>query len=190
MDKKWKAKANRGLSGGHLNWCVALGGLEVFVSWDYGYSWANTRGTESNVKNTGDYRILLCFCDRNSRGLTSYREKCRDCVYMFSILGPWPCLIHLFLHSVVFARLFSHLRLLWLTYCHSLWVRLWGCECFYVQCVCMRSPVTMTVRMWAWRRSCRTPGVSAFSLFCMMIRPRKSMLVSMWSLFQMKTQTH
>lgn len=49
-------------------------------------------------------------------------------------------------------------------------------------CVCMLSPVTMTVRMLAWWRSCSTAGVSAFSLFCMMIRPRNSMFASMGSL--------
>lgn len=44
------------------------------------------------------------------------------------------------------------------------------------------SPVTIRVRMLARCRSCRTPAVSGLILFCMMIKPRKSMLVSIRSL--------
>lgn len=43
-------------------------------------------------------------------------------------------------------------------------------------------PVTIRVRMLACRKSRKTPAVSAFILFCMMIKPRNSMLVSIRSL--------
>lgn len=46
-------------------------------------------------------------------------------------------------------------------------------------------PVTINVRMLACRNCSKTPAVSGFILFCMMIKPRKSMLVSITSL---KTQ--
>lgn len=65
---------------------------------------------------------------------------------------------------------------------------LWPLICYaMMENTSMFSPVTMTVRMLAWWRSCSTPGVSGFSLFCMMMRPRNSMFASMWSLIQRKT---
>lgn len=71
------------------------------------------------------------------------------------------------------------------------WVFTWGCVgvkvCLCIH-VCILSPVTMTVRMLACRRSCSTPGVSVLSLFCMMIIPRNSMFVSIWSLVQRNIQ--
>lgn len=66
------------------------------------------------------------------------------------------------------------------SFCLSVFTVLVKCMCSSVDIL----PVTMTVRMCAFWRSCRTPAVSAFSLFCMIIRPRKSILASMWSLVQ------
>ena len=43
-------------------------------------------------------------------------------------------------------------------------------------------PVTIKVRMLACRNSRKTPAVSCFILFCMMIKPRNSMLVSIRAL--------
>lgn len=51
------------------------------------------------------------------------------------------------------------------------------------------SPVTITGRMLARRKSSKTSAVSGLSLFCMIVRPRNSMLVSMWSLLHTEQQS-
>lgn len=50
-------------------------------------------------------------------------------------------------------------------------------------------PVTIKVRILACRNWYKTPAVSSFILFCMMIKPRNSMLVSITSLEPQRNRT-
>lgn len=123
-------------------------------------------------------------------------HMCRSCMthdnYWISNISLW-CLerktvlffVCLFIYnSVCFCSLYRlHLCLCWL-YEGLFLVLFWEHNTLI-----MASPVTMTVRMFALWRSCSTPADSAFSLFCMIIRPRNSMLASMWSLFQRNKHT-
>lgn len=120
---------------------------------------------------------LWCLCHCDTKALTKYKQKKQNqerkivcylcCMFSFIIL----CFFAPFTdYTYVFTGFIKA--------CVDFWV--------YVYILIMVSPVTMTVRMCALWRSCSTPADSAFSLFCMIIRPRNSMLASMWSLVQRK----
>lgn len=119
---------------------------------------------------------LCCLCHSNARTTGRQKHKRKTVCYVHCIF--------LFIYLCVFA--------LFCDYIDAIAGSVKTCVnlCVFV---CVRVykvlPVTITVRMCALWRSCNTAGVSAFSLFCMMIRPRNSMFASMCSLIQRKTYT-